>query len=124
MPLSAFPLVSPVGLRSWWMGFQLAGGGPRVAVNSCCQAVAQGHFAGSRSRVCRADLVTRAATAMSWVRIVAVTAFAWNADASAPTTRVRLNAIAAQTSQAELAMKFPDVIWSPFGWVPDVHDGG
>ncbi len=34
-------------------------------------------------------------------------ALAWKLEASAPAARVRLNAIAASTSQAELAMKLP-----------------
>lgn len=37
---------------------------------------------------------------MSWARIVPVVALAWKAEAGAPAARVRLNAIAAQTSQA------------------------
>ena len=60
----------------------------------------------------------------SWARIVPVVARAWNADARRPAVRVGLNAIAASTSHAELAWKNPDVIWSRFPPVRDVHDGG
>ena len=45
---------------------------------------------------------------MSCARIVPVVALAWNAEARAPAVRVRLKAIAAQTSQALLAQNFPD----------------
>jgi hypothetical protein len=44
---------------------------------------------------------------MSCARIVPVVALAWNADARTPALRVRLKAIAAQTSQALLAQNFP-----------------
>jgi hypothetical protein len=43
---------------------------------------------------------------------------------SRPAARVRLKAITASTSQALLAMNFPDVIWSRPAAVHDVHDGG
>ncbi len=42
----------------------------------------------------------RAGTAMSWVRIVAVVARAWNLEARVPAARVRLNAIAARTVES------------------------
>ena len=45
---------------------------------------------------------------MSWARMVPVVARAWNADARQPAARVRLNAIAASTSQAELAWNDPE----------------
>ena len=45
---------------------------------------------------------------MSWARIVPVVALAWNAEAKPPAVRVKLKAIAAQTSQALLAQNFPD----------------
>jgi hypothetical protein len=48
---------------------------------------------------------------------------AWNRPARAPTARVRLNAIAASTSHAELAANDPDVISSPSEGVRDVHQG-
>jgi hypothetical protein len=44
---------------------------------------------------------------ISWVRMVAVRARAWKVEASAPAARVRLCAIAAQTSQAAFALKCP-----------------
>jgi hypothetical protein len=40
--------------------------------------------------------------------MVAPVALVWNGDARAPAARVRLNAIAAQTSQAALALNFPE----------------
>ena len=41
----------------------------------------------------RAERVMRAATLISWARIVAVVALAWMVEASAPTARVRLNGV-------------------------------
>ena len=67
------------------------------------------------------DRVTLAAMAISWVRMVAVTALAWNRPARAPTARVRLNAIAASASHAELAVNDPDVISSRCTGVRDVQ---
>ncbi len=45
---------------------------------------------------------------MSWARIVPVVARAWNVKARQPAARVRLNAIAAITSHAELAWNDPE----------------
>lgn len=45
-------------------------------------------------------------------RMVAVVARAWNGEASAPAARVRLNAIAASTSQAPLALNRPEGRWA------------
>jgi len=72
----------------------------------------------------RADRASRAGTLINWVRMVPVVARAWNTDARAPAARVRLNAIAAQTSQALLAANDPDVIWSRLPDVRDVCDEG
>jgi hypothetical protein len=47
---------------------------------------------------------------MSCVRIVPVVALAWKADAGGPAVRVRLNALAARTSQALLAPQQRHVI--------------
>jgi len=44
--------------------------------------------------------------------MVLVVALACRVEARAPAARVRLNAIVAQTSQALLAQKCPEVIWS------------
>jgi len=52
--------------------------------------------------------VTLAAMLISWLRMLPVTAVACPPPAATPTARVRLSAIAASTSHAELAMKFPD----------------
>jgi hypothetical protein len=46
---------------------------------------------------------------MSWARVVAVRARAWNAEASVPAARVRLCEIVAQTSLAALAVNMPEV---------------
>jgi hypothetical protein len=54
------------------------------------------------------ERASRAATLISWARMVPVVALAWKADARVPAARVRLNAIAALTSQALLAPNFPD----------------
>ncbi len=79
---------------------------------------------GRWSRSWRAERASRAGTLMSWARMVPVVARAWNAEARQPLARVRLNAIAASTSQAELAVNDPDVIWSPSCSVRHVHDEG
>jgi hypothetical protein len=50
----------------------------------------------------------RAATLMSWLRMVAPRAFAWQRPASVPAARVRLRQIAAQGSHAAFAGKCPD----------------
>jgi len=63
-------------------------------------------------------------TVMSWARMVLVVARAWKLEARAPAVRVRLKAMAAQTSHALLAQNCPDVIWSRSGGVYDVHDTG
>src|SRR4051812_34229501 len=93
------------GLSGRWSG-QAAVGGPNVALNSWVQAVCQGHRSGRCRRSLRAEWASRAGTAISWVRMVAVVAFAWKTEARAPVARVRLNAIAASTSQAEFAANF------------------
>ena len=93
-----------------WPGGQaaIAVGGPSAAVNRSSQSSAQGQFAGSRSWTRRAERTGRAGTLISWRRIVAVVALAWKREASAPAARVRLNAIAASTSQAPLAVNCPE----------------
>ena len=50
-----------------------------------------------------ADLARRPGTAINCRRMVAVVALAWKTDAMVPAARVRLNANAANTSQALLA---------------------
>ena len=50
----------------------------------------------------------RAGTAMSWARIVAVVARAWNLEARVPAARVRLNEMAARTSHAAFALIRPE----------------
>lgn len=57
-------------------GGQVAPGGPQVAVNSSVQAVRQGQSRGRCIRSRRAERASRAGTAISWVRMVAVVAFA------------------------------------------------
>jgi hypothetical protein len=69
-----------------------------------------GHaVAGSPSVARRAERVTRAAMLISCARMVAVAALAWQVEVSAHSARLRLNdAVAARTSQAELAANFPE----------------
>jgi len=55
-----------------------------AAVNSRCQASAQGQAAGMRRVDRRADRVTRAATLISCRRRVAVVALAWKVEAREP----------------------------------------
>ena len=54
----------------------------------------------------------RAGTAMSWARIVAVVARAWNLEARVPAARVRFNAMAASTSHAAFAFICPEGRWA------------
>src|SRR5665213_1299037 len=87
---------------------QQRGGIAWVAVSIACQACFQGQTVG-RCRVSRrAERASLAGMLMSWARIVPVVARAWNVEARTPAARVRLNAIAAQTSQALLAQNLPD----------------
>jgi hypothetical protein len=59
-----------------------------------------------RCRTCRcAERASRAGVLINWVRMVPVRARAWKLEASAPAARVRLCAMAAQISQAPLALK-------------------
>src|SRR3954447_6886640 len=89
-----------------------APGGPEALLNSRFQAVSQGQSRGRCMRSRRVVRARRAGTAISWARIVAVVALAWNVEASAPAARVRLNAIVARTSQAEFAAKDPEGRWA------------
>jgi len=65
--------------------------------------VAQGQAVGRCRVVRRPEVAMRAAMLISCVRSVAVVALAWTVEARLPVARVRLNAIAARTSHAELA---------------------
>lgn len=60
----------------------------------------------------RAEVAIRAGTVISWARMVPVVAFAWKVDARRLAARVRLSAIAAQTSHAPLAANDPDGRWA------------
>src|SRR5674476_482457 len=101
-------LVAPLGL-----GGQVAeAGGPSAAVNIACHGCSQGHRSGRWRRSRRAERAMRAGTAMSWARIVAVVARAWNLEARVPAARVRLNEIAASTSHAALAFICPEGRWA------------
>src|SRR3954447_24220127 len=95
--------------RSWrrvrLVGQEAVTGGPQVLVNSWVQAFSQGQCRGRCSRSRRPDRAIRAGTAISCAGMVAVVAFVWKVEASAPAGRVRLNAIAASAVQAELAAK-------------------
>src|SRR3982751_3393496 len=83
-------------------------GGPQALVNSRVQALSHGQSRGRCSRSRRAERAIRAGTAISWARMVAVVALPWKVEARAPAARVRLNAIAANTVQAELAANRPE----------------
>src|SRR5450759_1294592 len=98
--------VAPLGLG----GQVAAAGGPLAAVSSACRASSHGQCWGRWRRVRRADRAIRAGTVMSWARMVAVVALAWNLEARVPAARVRLNAIVARTSHAAFALIRPDGI--------------
>lgn len=55
---------------------------------------------------------------MSWARIVAARALAWDFEASTPAALVRLNAIAARTAQALFTVN------TPTGSGPAAHSSG
>src|SRR5665648_433939 len=90
-----------------WFVARLGPGGPvagragrQAAVNMACQACSHGQRRGRWMRSLRAERAMRPGTVMSWARIVAVVALAWNFEARVPVARVRLNAIAARTVHA------------------------
>src|SRR5450756_1593751 len=106
---------SDVYKRQLWLcllgrgGQVVAGvGGPQTVLNSPTQLSCQGLSLGRWMTSRRADLARRPGTAISCRRMVAVVALAWNTDAMVPAARVRLNAIAANTSQAPLAANWPE----------------
>src|SRR5664280_1026121 len=105
----AFPLRFRLGLSAGWSG-QAGRGGARVAWNSWDQACSHGQCGGRCIRRRRAERASRAGMLISWARMVPVVALAWKAEARQPAARVRLNAIAASTSQALFAANEPDVI--------------
>lgn len=120
--LRAWAWVSGRSVRRFHLGFwvgpcgggrvQAMRGGPWVASNIWVQAGSQGQSFGRCSRSLRAERASRAGTLMSWARMVPVVARAWNAEARQPVARVRLNAIAASTSQAELAWNNAEGKWA------------
>jgi len=84
----------------WWSA---------VALKSPCQLSHDGQSLG-RCRTSRlAEVARRAGPAVSCRRMVAVVALAWKTEAMVPAVRVRLNAIAASTSQALFAANEPEV---------------
>src|SRR5215218_7932096 len=83
-------------------------GGPQVCVNSWVHRACQGQFFGRCSLSRRAEDATRAGTAISVRRMVAVVALASTPPARLAAARVRLKAITAQTSQALLAANLPE----------------
>jgi len=89
-----------------WVG-QAGSGGLFAVVSICSHAFCQGHAVGRCITSRRAERASRAGTVMSWARMVPVVARAWKLEARAPAVRVRLKAMAAQTSQALLAQKCP-----------------
>src|SRR3954469_9850848 len=82
-------------------------GGSAAWVISRVHAVCQGQPLGRWIVTRRAEVATRQGSWMSLRRGVAVVAFARSGAARAPAIRVRLNAIAARTSQAGLAGNTP-----------------
>ena len=74
-------------------------------MKSPSQLSCQGQWLGRWMTRCLADLARRPGTAINCRRMVAVVALAWKTEAMVPAARVRLNAIAAKTSQALLAAK-------------------
>ena len=86
-------------------GGQVVAGGPQTVLNNPSQLSCQGQFLGRWMTSLLADLARRPGTVISCRRMVAVVALAWNTDAMVPAARVRLNAIAANTSHAPLAAK-------------------
>ena len=98
-------------------------GGPHVRVNKSVQPICQGQAVGRCRVMVRAVVAIRAGTPIRVRRTVPVVALASRVPASAAAPRVRLNAIAANTSHAEFAVNDPDVIWSPSECVRDVHQG-
>lgn len=98
-------------------------GGPQERVNRSLQLVCQGHPIGRcRVRV-RAEPAILAGTLIRVRRIVPVVALANRGPDSAAAALVRLNAITARTSHAELAANDFDVIWSRSGRFQDVRQG-
>ena len=92
-------------------------------MSSAFQASCQGQSLGRCRTRRRAERASRAGRLIRCARMVAVVALAWKIEAIAPAARVRLNAIAASTSQAPFGANDPEVIWSLFGGVHDVRDG-
>ena len=77
-------------------------------MNRRLHAVSQGQAVGRCRVTRRAEDATRAGTVISFLRIVAVVALARSAPAMVAAVRVRLNAMMARTSQAALAVNFPE----------------
>ena len=78
-------------------------GGPQVRGKSSVQLVCQGHPVGRCRVSVRAEPAIRAGTPIRVRRIVPVVAFASGGPDSVAAALVRLNAMAASTSQAALA---------------------
>ena len=103
------PLCPRVSLLSL-LGSQAvsATGGSLTVLNSAVQACSHGQALGRCSVSRRIEVAARAGTLMSLRRIVPVVALARSGPLSVPAARVRLNAITASTSQAALAVNFPE----------------
>ena len=87
-------------------------GGPQLWVNRRVHALCQGQAVGRCRVTRRAEVATRAGTAINFARIVAVVARARATPAMVAAVRVRLNAMTASTSQAALAVNFPEGRWA------------
>jgi hypothetical protein len=106
LPGGAADLRDALRLGPCWDGgwVRAVSGGPcGVPFRSCRQTGVQGQVVGRCSVTRRAERASRPGTLMSWARMVPVVARASKAEARVPAARVRLKAIAAQTSQALLA---------------------
>ena len=87
-------------------------GGPYAMANRLVQLICQGHPVGGSRVMVRAAVAIRAGTPIRVRRILPVVALASRVPASAAVRRVRLNAIAANTSHAEFAVNDPLLILS------------
>ena len=100
-----------LGLGPGWAAWSGLHGGGRVgdAVDSRVHASCQGHASGRCRVIRRAEDATRAGTWISLRRTVAVVAFAISGAAvRVAAAWVRLNAMTPSTSQAALAVNFPE----------------
>ena len=97
--------------------------GRKFWLNRAVQGFSHGQCSGRCRVMRRAEVEILAGTLTSFRRIVAVVARARPFPAIVAAARVRLNAMTARTSQAALAVKTPEVIFSPEECMQHVRDG-